>query len=526
MSDLQLQQHERDKELITLRMELSDQKQENKELKRNRSSRLSLLRQGSRRDLSHSVELKRPAPPPSLPRTPRQQLTHAPVAMPLHMPMQQDAAPEAPKEAREQQTEESYEAPNQRSAERQLREASARGQKEKDLVKEKQALLVQVEAEREAQRLLKKKVARTTEFAASFASSVESEGGAVLVSEYADAEEAGGEERAKLLERFRVASVELRAKQEKIQKTLQAMRGEEEGQLKERRDFERELAGLAAEQLELQKKIDGSKDNERRAQKILASNSQLEEEQRGLRSELKLVNETQQQRCQEQDELIDIQQRAVASLKANIAASKNRVCNNCLLYINEKQDFTLKLEQQVRQLQRMERDHHADKQHALHRCHDAMEQLERVPALHAARIQAVTQQLAALRGDTKALRANLDNMRVLRDKRDAGLREREAELGARQRDMQAMKDRMNSHDDELLMLEREVERADTDRLQLRRANDQLTTEVGMNATKKLLIKDKEAQLEDERSRLRRELEALNARVETLPKKLKNKILKK
>ncbi len=46
------------------------------------------------------------------------------------------------------------------------------------------------------------------------------------------------------------------------------------------------------------------------------------------------------------------------SLKANIAQSKNRVCNNCLLYINEKQDYELKIEQQVRILQRMERDHH------------------------------------------------------------------------------------------------------------------------------------------------------------------------
>lgn len=38
MTDLQLQQHERDREMISLKMELSDQKKENKELRRDRNS--------------------------------------------------------------------------------------------------------------------------------------------------------------------------------------------------------------------------------------------------------------------------------------------------------------------------------------------------------------------------------------------------------------------------------------------------------------------------------------------------------
>lgn len=38
-----------------------------------------------------------------------------------------------------------------------------------------------------------------------------------------------------------------------------------------------------------------------------------------------------------------------------------------------------------------------------------------------------------------------------------------------------MKDRINSHDDELLMLEKEIETAEKERQEIRRNNDQLTT---------------------------------------------------
>ena len=38
-----------------------------------------------------------------------------------------------------------------------------------------------------------------------------------------------------------------------------------------------------------------------------------------------------------------------------------------------------------------------------------------------------------------------------------------------------MKDRINSHDDELLMLEKEIESAEKERVDLKRNNDQLTT---------------------------------------------------
>lgn len=82
MTDLQLQQHERDREMISLKMELSDQKKENKELRRDRNSQLSLLRGNSRKELSRSIDAipsyaqRRPSKPESSqPRTPPNMLT-------------------------------------------------------------------------------------------------------------------------------------------------------------------------------------------------------------------------------------------------------------------------------------------------------------------------------------------------------------------------------------------------------------------------------------------------------------------
>ena len=158
-----------------------------------------------------------------------------------------------------------------------MKEAKKKEQEEielqlKNLAKEKSDLIIQLEAQRDSQRQFKKRASKATEMFASFASGVESE--FIFVSEYADHDEEA-KDRQKLLERFKQANEEVKAKQDKIQKTLQTMRTEQEQQLKERREFEKQLAQQSNDLFDLQKKIDASKDNDRRAQKILESNSLL-----------------------------------------------------------------------------------------------------------------------------------------------------------------------------------------------------------------------------------------------------------
>ncbi len=135
---------------------------------------------------------------------------------------------------------------------------------------------------------MEKKRTRNKEFIASFASGIESD--RLLVSEYTEINDKG-KEQMKMVERFKEVSEEVKAKEERNRKTLQRMVVEKEEKMKEERRLEKQLAEKLNELCDLQASVDGAKESERKAQKILETNTQLMDKNRDLKSELKMMND-------------------------------------------------------------------------------------------------------------------------------------------------------------------------------------------------------------------------------------------
>ncbi len=144
---------------------------------------------------------------------------------------------------------------------------------------------------------------------------------------------------------------------------------------------------------------------------------------------MKSVNEEEEKRSRERGELIEIHEQAISSLKSHIALNKNKSCNSCLLYINEKEDFKRKAEQEVRVLQRMERDHHVKKEAILKKCQEAMVELERNPKLHSKKLTHIEEALRVVDAERKAMEQNYQNIQALLKKRvsEADTRKRRRE---------------------------------------------------------------------------------------------------
>lgn len=58
------------------------------------------------------------------------------------------------------------------------------------------------------------------------------------------------------------------------------------------------------------------------------------------------MNEEGEKKTKEREEVASIHEQSIALLKSQISQNKNKSCNNCLLYINEKQNYKLKIEQE------------------------------------------------------------------------------------------------------------------------------------------------------------------------------------
>ncbi len=93
-------------------------------------------------------------------------------------------------------------------------------------------------------------------------------------------------------------------------------------------------------------------------------------------------------------------------------------------------------------------------------------------------------------------------------------------------EIEEMRDSVNSFDYNMVMHEEEITAAEKERAELERSNKEVNTRVMKYATQKALMKDQERQLDERRNYLMRQLKGLQDQIESLPRKQKNKILKK
>ncbi len=94
-------------------------------------------------------------------------------------------------------------------------------------------------------------------------------------------------------------------------------------------------------------------------------------------------------------------------------------------------------------------------------------------------------------------------------------------------EMEENKQRVDTHAARMAELEKKVQEKEDESKAMKMVNEGLLTrEISKNATKKLMLKDREGELEDQRNKLKRRHNALLEEIEALPKKQREKILKK